>query len=115
MNAIEMVDQLNAFADAESVKEFLKLMGVKGYRQDETSCPISTWIHNGTGHPTITENTIKVFHGDARFLVDYYEFDISEAVKDFITAFDLGRWPELDADWVEGEDGMYEDHGNPWI
>lgn len=112
MNAQALVDQLNAFADAESIKEYFKLIGVKGYRQDENACPISRFIGNATGCSVSTEDTIKVYTGeyDGPYDPIYSEFETSAAVKDFIDQFDSGTWPELDADWYEDED-----HGNPWL
>lgn len=96
--ALDLVDQLNAFADAESVKEFLKLFGVKGYRQDEESCPISNWISKQTHCFVITTDTIKVFHSGLEWAEDpeFDEFETSTVLKSFITNFDLGHYPELD-------------------
>lgn len=101
MDAKSYVDQLNAFADAESVKEFLKMMGATGYRQDEMSCPISSWIGRAIGHPVITEDTISVCTGPD-WNYDVEEYSISPAVREFIMNFDLGHYPELDV-----EDGWY--------
>lgn len=96
------ITQLNAFADAESVKEFLKLMGVKGYRQDEMSCPISQWVGHLTNCAVATEYTIKVYNSTGpNWIDDPEEYSTSDAVKQFITNFDLGQYPELDADDVE--------------
>lgn len=97
MDTKSFVDQLNAFADAESIKEFLKTMGVTGFRQDEMSCPISNWVSGMTGHPVVTEDVITVFTGHD-WNYDAEEFTISKAVQDFIAKFDTGHYPELDAD-----------------
>src|SRR5687768_113051 len=96
MNAQALVDQLNAFEDAISIKNFFVEKGVKGYRQDEASCPISQWIGSNTNCPVSTEDTIKVFNSDN--YDDAEEFETSAAVKEFIDQFDQGFYEELDID-----------------
>lgn len=94
------IDQLNAFADAESVKEFLVMMGATGFRQDEMSCPISNWVGRMTGYQVITEDRVTVCIGPDWGNDDYvYQYPLSEAVRDFIYHFDLGHYPELDEDY----------------
>lgn len=98
--ASDLVYQLNAFADAESVKEYLKMFGVKGYRQDEMECPISQWISQQTHCSVATADTIKVFHNGLDWAddPDFDEYDTSTALKTFIDNFDEGHYPELDVD-----------------
>lgn len=103
MDTKSYVDQLNAFADAESVKEFLKMMGTTGYRNDEMSCPISNWVRSMTGHPVITEATISVCVGED-WNYNTEEYSLSLAVREFILNFDLGHYPELDEDSVNYRD-----------
>lgn len=111
LSAQNCVDQLNAFADANSVKEFLKLMGVRGYRNNSESCPISTWIGSATMREVSTEDTIKVYHRIETYNFDdlpFDEYEISSAVKDFIDKFDNGLFEELDIERDDEEEGGYE-------
>lgn len=100
MEAKALIDQLNAFADADSVKEYLKLMGVKGFRENEMNCPISNWIRYNTDCPVMTEDKIIVFTG-YDWDNDVDEFETSEAVKQFIRNFDVGDYPELEDEYEE--------------
>ena|ERR1051325_3806349 len=104
MDTRDLVDQLNAFADAESIKEFLKLMDVKGYPQDEESCPISNWIRRSNPDCVVTTTqTIAVYRNIYAIYDPSEEYQISPAVLDFIRKFDEGLFPEL-----EIEDYYYE-------
>lgn len=94
MNVRDHVDQLNAFADADSIKEFLAMMGYKGYRQDEYSCPIANFIRSKAGNSVVVEDTIQVWKED--MAIPDAEFEISTAVREFIRNFDSGFYPELD-------------------
>src|SRR5688572_5995926 len=110
MNAQALVDQLNAFEDAKSIKDFFIQKGIKGYRQDENSCPISRWIGLNTNCAVTTEDTIKVYSSnwdDERDWYTYDEFQTSSIVKEFIDQFDQGFYPELDVD--------DDDYENPWL
>lgn len=117
MNASDLIDQLNSFENSSCIRQFLVEQGIKGYRNDGDSCPISNWIGSVTLREVCTEDTIKVYNGKTEWSydsMDYYpgydEFETSEAVKDFITEFDLGHYNELDADWLDDED-----HSSPWL
>lgn len=101
-NAKILMDELNDFFDAESIKDFFIVNGIKGYRQDESSCPISVWLRNNLNCSVSTEDTIKVYNGEwGTFDQQYEEFETSDVVKTFITNFDCGQWPELEIEDVD--------------
>ena len=93
LSAKELVDHLNNFGNKEEVAMFLCNQNVKGYREEPTECPIATWLERELDEGVTVEDVITVYAIDGNTT-----YKISPTVSQFITAFDLGYFPELDWD-----------------
>lgn len=96
MQAADLVFELNSFKSAEELASFFKTNNVKGYCQDEHSCPISNWMKRNLDDyvEVITEDKICVYNAYDHDN-DVETFETSQVVKDFIAEFDAGDYPDL--------------------
>src|SRR5690349_8137473 len=100
-----LVQYLNSFDSAGEIVSYFASIGVKGYRQDEGSCPIAQWLSGRLGCSVSVEDKISVYCDNV--YDDPAVYETSAVVKEFIDEFDRGLYPMLDA-----ED---EDHESPWL
>lgn len=102
-NAADLVFELNSFLSKDDIASFFKVNNVKGYCQDETSCPISNWMKRNLDTDYLdvsTEDVIRVYNWmDHDNEVEVFE--TSAVVKEFIASFDEGEYPDLMLDWED--------------
>lgn len=102
-DAYELVETLNSFGSALELRKFLAGNGIKGWKQDESSCPISNWVHRElnseewTCVQVVTEDKITVY----KDYNDVEEYKIGNIVNEFIRNFDDGYYPELEFEYEE--------------
>lgn len=77
------------------IAENLAAQGVTGTVNRPCGCPISTFLAaHGAVEPMVTKTYICVRADDSRIPVPYW-VDLPAAVRDFITLFDQGVFPQL--------------------
>lgn len=104
-----LVDKLNGMGSGQEVREFLVDQGVKGVMQESHNCPISLWIQRESGCYVDTEDVVAVYPVEDGQTVQQY--DLEDAPKSFIAAFDSGDFPELvtPSSYVEDDDYRLQD------
>ena len=84
-------DLANLGGDKGEIATTLKRKGVKGFRCEHGRCPIAQYLHGL--HPDhkfeVTQTRIQI-DGEGRIITP-------GAVGRFVTAFDLGEYPDLEA------------------
>jgi len=87
----EVVDELDD--RSFRIADFLVRQGIKGDRDNCTSCPIAEYVLRATGArwADVTATEIEVAYRDGSAQV----VETPEHVVDFIEDFDGGRYPEL--------------------
>lgn len=95
-----LVNYLNRFESSSDIADYFISIGVTGYRQDESSCPIARWLNNRLDCSVNVEDKVTVFTSDSVY-DEGIVFDLSDSAKDFIDKFDSGVWPQLDADYCD--------------
>lgn len=93
-------DKLAQFETPNELAEYLKTQGFVGRRSQVYSCPIANYMK------TLTEfefavDTFRIDHWASRT-----KFITTTAIRDFVTLFDSGYFPELETyeeNYDEGE------------
>ncbi len=101
-----LVDKLNGMT-CDEIYEYLKLQGVQGEVQSETSCVLAQWLRRESG-VDVAVGVHQQVYGHARFGVVVYEgenfflngtygdfYQLDPGPQAFIGAFDNEMFPEL--------------------
>jgi hypothetical protein len=79
----------------ESVTDKLREMGIKGYRQMASSCPIAKYL-NACGFPYVTVCTYACTYATDNKEADNEErYYLPKHVRDWASDFDVGKYPEF--------------------
>lgn len=78
----------------ESVTEALRAKGIKGYRRLASSCPIAKYL-NACGFKIVTVATHAQNYKGQEDQSPDEAVSLSQGVRDWITGFDDGKYPEF--------------------
>lgn len=109
-------DQTNALTDrlaklqaATTVDEIVELLStheVSGYRKQACNCPLANYLQSALPIlATVSPVRCIVQSEDQEELIISREWDREGAIPQFITRFDLGHFPRLDANLLFGKKG----------
>lgn len=90
---VEVLESLGP--DIVAVADTLRRAGIRGRRHDAFCCPVALYVAAGLGCPDNDNDHIAV--GTDEVLVDDDEIELPDHVVDFVTAFDNGSYPDLEA------------------
>lgn len=80
---------------ADEIAAALIAKGMRGSRKVGTCCPIANYLSVTFAAPEVTENSIAIGRVEDPWI------ETPNHVREFITRFDGGEWPELDIDRLE--------------
>jgi hypothetical protein len=96
------VEKLQSLDSADEVADFLYSQDVKGQRWNRVTCPIATWLYQETGC-LASVNPGQIWNLDGwgpEVDIETFTYEPTEAMGNFIRAFDLGKYPNLDKVWI---------------
>lgn len=97
---VDELEFLELHADPREIAELFKKQGVKGYRSETAHCPLSNYLKDALGSPVVATS---LYEASAlmpeRLDRVYFEVGLGKypVIKEFISQFDDGQFPELEA------------------
>lgn len=90
-----LLAELGATPDEVAAK--LKDLGIQGYTESPSDCPIARYLRLCGQKSYAVQNTIAEVYDEPDFAGSASKVPLPTAVIAFIEDFDKGRWPELKA------------------
>lgn len=95
-----LIEGLQELGTADRIADMFRENDIKGLRFQPCGCPVSRYLQANTGNPDINVSPNAATAYDAVFTgchTDRAEWSADSPVYDFITRFDSGDYPELEA------------------
>jgi hypothetical protein len=84
----------------DNVAEFLRSQGITGKPELAKACPVARYLEKQVGAP------VFVLGSTARFVMSGRATHLPRAVEKFVTAFDMGEYPDLIENDTRVEDAI---------
>lgn len=94
----ELLDKLATQGNAEQIAAYFEEQEVQGFRRKHASCPVARYLHREG--PTRSVRVGRWF-ADWETALQAGHCELPDPVRDFVTNFDNGRYPALEAESVE--------------
>lgn len=91
-------DKIAGFQSANELAEYLRAENCQGHMQIETSCPIAIYFYRHVQQMTVVNEFVTIGNNYSMIddsIVDGWMKECSEVMKEFISGFDTGNYPDL--------------------
>lgn len=106
-----VAEKLMSFESADDLADYLRDYGIKAEPQNARACAISVFVEQETGLTgkiiTTTQTLTHDELNDLGYYDTYEQFNHTDAMREFVKAFDKGMYPSLIIDGYEFDVAEY--------